>query len=179
MTKLKIKGNEFDISFTNNSSSRYATLFRNKIFISLKKLGIPQHHIKLKEEIFPIKKAGAEVYWFFNGFNCYYSYNRQEKYVDNLQVISKVIDIEVDNVLEERKTSEEFIADFSEDDDLIEKRKEARVFLGLEANENNIEVIDKQYKKMAKELHPDMVNGGTEKFKRLNEAHKILRKELE
>ena len=117
MAKLKIKGNEFEISFTNNSSSRYATLFRNKIFVSLKKIGIPQHHIKLKEEIFSIKKAGAEVHWFFNGFNCYYSYNRQERYVDNLQVISKVIDIEVDSILGERKTFEEFITDFSEDDE--------------------------------------------------------------
>ncbi len=180
MIKLKIKGNEFEVSLTNNaSSSRYAKLFRSKIFASLKKIGISQHHVHIKEEIFPMRKAAAESHWYINGTNCYYSYNRQEKYVDNLQIISKVIDIEVDNILDGVKTIEEFIIEFREDDDLIQKRKEARSFLGLEENENNLEVIDKQYKKMAKDFHPDTANGSTEKFKRLNESHKILKKELE
>ncbi|MBI2148366.1 DnaJ domain-containing protein [Candidatus Woesearchaeota archaeon] len=179
MVKIKIKGNEIDVIFTTNSASRYATLFRNKIFFSLKKIGVSQDYIKLKEEVFPIRKSGAEVYWYLNGFNCYYSYNRQEKYVDNLQIISKLIDAEVNKILEGSKNFEEFLNDFIEDDYLIEKRKEARQFLGLEENENNIEIINKQYKKMAKEFHPDTENGSTEKFKKLNEAHKILRKELE
>ena len=51
MTILKIKGNEFEVVFTTNSSSRYATLFRNNIANALKKLGVPSHHIKLKEMI--------------------------------------------------------------------------------------------------------------------------------
>ena len=65
-----------------------------------------------------------------------------------------------------------------EDDDLIEKRKKARELLNLDENENDLDVIDKQFKIMARELHPDMENGSTEKFKKLNEAHKILRKEV-
>ena len=68
--------------------------------------------------------------------------------------------------------------EFREDSDVEEKRTEARGFLGLKENEDNLEVIDKKYKEMAKELHPDTQNGDTEKFKELNNAHKILRREL-
>ncbi len=179
MVKLKIKGNEFEIALVKSSALRYATLFRNKIFFSLKKLGVSQDYIKLVEEPFPIKMAGAEVSWYLNGSNCYYSYNRQERYVDNLQVISKLIDVEVENLLRGKKNMEEFIFDFKGDEDLIEKRKKARKFLKLGETENSMEVVDRKYKNMAKEFHPDMATGNAEKFKKLNEAHKILRQELE
>ena len=179
MVKIKIKGNEIEVTFTTNSASRYATFFRNKIFFYLKKVGVSQDYIKLNEEIYPIKKSGAEVYWYLNGFNCYYSYNRQPRYVDNLQIISKLIEIEINKLLDGSNSFEDFITNFREDDDLIKKRKEARELLNLNENENNLEVIDKQFKNMAKEVHPDMENGSAEKFKKLNEAHKILRKELE
>ena len=93
--------------------------------------------------------------------------------------MAKVIDIEVANVLKGIKTIEEFVIEFREDDDVQNRRKEARELLGLESNEKDLEVINKKYKQMAKELHPDMENGSTEKFKKLNEAHKTLKKELE
>ncbi len=179
MVKLKIKGNDFDIKFTTNSASRYATLFRNKILFSLKKIGVSQDYIKLKEEVFPMRKAGAEVYWYFNGFNFYYGYSREAKYVDNLQIISKLIEIEVEKLLKGTINFDDFLHNFKEDEDLNEKKKEARKTLELDDNETNLEIIDKQFKKMAKEAHPDMENGNSEKFKKLNEAHKILRKELE
>lgn len=179
MTKLKIKGNELDIKFTTTSFSRYAILFRNKIISSLKKIGISEGYIRLKEEAFPIRKAAAEVTWYFNNFNCYYSYNRQERYIDNLHVIALLLDLEVTKVLDGIKTVEEFITDFRGDDDLAEKRKEARELLHVDEHETNLEVIDKQFKQMAKEFHPDMINGSAEQFKKLNEAHKLLRKELE
>lgn len=179
MVKLKVKGNELDVNFNSNSSSRYATLFRNKIIFCLRKIGVSQDYIRVKEEVFPMKKAGAEVHWYVNGFNCYYSYNRQQRYVDNLQIISKLFEVETNKITEGKKSFEDFIIDFREDDDLIQKRKEARQTLKLDENENNLEVIDKQFKQMARESHPDMENGSTEKFKVINEAHKILRKELE
>jgi len=94
-------------------------------------------------------------------------------------IISKLIEIEINKLLDGSNSFEDFITNFREDDDLIKKRKEARELLNLNENENNLEVIDKQFKNMAKEVHPDMENGSAEKFKKLNEAHKILRKELE
>lgn len=179
MVTLKIKGNDLNVVFTTNSATRYATSFRNKIIFSLKKIGVHQDYVRIKEEVFPMRKAGAEVKWYLNGYNCYYSYNREAKYVDNLQVISKLIEVEVEKILDKHKSLEEFMADFKEDEDLIEKRKEARKILELDENETNLEVIDRQFKKMAKEAHPDMSTGSAEKFKKINEAHKILRKELE
>ena len=180
MVKIKVKGNEFHVEIISASSyTRHARLFESNILASLKKIGVSQQNIRLKEEIFPMKKAGAEVHWWINGSNCYYSYNRQEKYVENLQIMAKVIDIEVANVLKGIKTIEEFVIEFREDDDVQNRRKEARELLGLESNEKDLEVINKKYKQMAKELHPDMENGSTEKFKKLNEAHKTLKKELE
>ncbi len=58
-----IKGNEFEIRFTNNSFSRYAVLFKNNIINSLKKLGVQSYQVKVKEEILATKKAHAEVSW--------------------------------------------------------------------------------------------------------------------
>jgi len=179
MVQLKLKGNELNCSFTTNSSSRYAILFRNKILTSLKKVGVSQDYIRLKEETTGMKKSGAEVRWYMKGFNCYYSYNRQENYVDNLQVISKLIDAEVNQILEEKKTVEEFIQEFNENDEVIEQRKKAREFLKLDENEKDMNVINIEYKKLAREFHPDMPNGNSEKFKKLNEIHKVLKKELE
>ena len=57
-------------------------------------------------------------------------------------------------------------------------RKAARVTLGLAENENDIEVINKAYKAMARDLHPDMESGDIDKFKLVNNAHKTLKREL-
>ena len=40
-------------------------------------------------------------------------------------------------------------------------------------------LINKKYKVLAKEHHPDMPMGSTEKFKEINNAHKTLKRELE
>ncbi len=181
MVHLTVKGNEFDVTFNTHSSSRSVILFINKIYTTLKKIGVPEHHIKLKEERQPLRKAPAEVFWYVNGFHCYYSYNRQARYVDNLQIISKLLEIEINKILNQEKDIQEFISDFKEEDDLQEKRKEARILLNVEETETNLEVINKKYKILAKEYHPDVNknHGSEEKFKKLNEAHKLLKQELE
>ena len=43
----------------------------------------------------------------------------------------------------------------------------------------DLNLINEQYKSLAKEHHPDMPNGDMEKFKQINNAHKILKRELE
>lgn len=179
MAILKIKGNEINVSFTTGSASRYAALFRANIINFLRELCIPANNIRIEEEPNAIKRAGAEVYWYMEGHNCYYSYSRQARYVDNLHVILKLIEVEVNKLLNGEKSIEEFLLDFREDDDLIDKRKAARELLGLQKHENDLTTIDRQFKKLAREAHPDVVGGDTEKFKSINEAHKILRKELE
>jgi len=78
-------------------------------------------------------------------------------------------------VLFEKKTFDDFITEFREDSDVDDKRKEAREFFGVDQDVNDLELISKKYKAMAKEFHPDMPTGDTEKFKQLNIAHKILK----
>lgn len=61
----------------------------------------------------------------------------------------------------------------------MEKRKEARKTLDVEEDCMDLAAIDVQYKRLAKNTHPDMLTGSTEAFKSLNNAHKILKRELE
>jgi len=91
----------------------------------------------------------------------------------------QLLELEVGRVVSGEKTMQEFTIEFSEDNDIEDERKEARDFLGLEHNVNDLEVINKKYKELAKEFHPDMPNGSTDKFKQLNRAHKILKRELQ
>ncbi len=89
----------------------------------------------------------------------------------------KVIELEVKEVLEERKSEDDFIRTFSEEDDFKEARTKARETLGLNPSEEDIEIINKAYKFLAKKHHPDL-GGDIEKFQEVNRAHKILKREL-
>lgn len=102
-----------------------------------------------------------------------------DKYVDNIQVVSKVIDLSVKELLDEKITFEDFIFGFKEEKGFKEKREEARNFFGLEEDHIDLESINAKYKLLAKELHPDMPTGDVIKFKKLNEHHKTLKRELE
>ena len=90
-----------------------------------------------------------------------------------------MIELEIKSLITKKKTREEFIADFSEERDVEEKRKEARKVLGVEHDVIDMGVIDAQYKDLAKKNHPDMPGGDTEKFKTINHAHKVLKRELQ
>ncbi len=94
-------------------------------------------------------------------------------------IVLKVIEAETSLVISEKKTRNEFIEEFREETDINEKRTKAREFLGVEPDSADLEHINKRYKEMAKELHPDKPTGDTEKFKKLNSAHKILKRELQ
>src|SRR3989338_6540556 len=98
-----------------------------------------------------------------------------EGYVD----VSKVIELEVNKLLNKQKTMEEFIGEFTENKDVEEKRKEARKILGVNEDSKDMDEIDRKYKDLAKEYHPDMPNGSTEQFKIINNAHKTLKRELQ
>ena len=43
----------------------------------------------------------------------------------------------------------------------------------------DLDVISKKYKVLAKKLHPDMDGGDAQRFKEINVAHKVLKRELE
>ena len=179
MSRLKIKGHEFSEFIVKDSFSRRAVQFRNNILNSLRKIGLSEDDVEVEIEAIASKKAPAFASWYIDGYHLYYSYGRSAKFVENLYVVSKIIEFEVDALLEERKTMQEFISKFSEDKDISCKRKEARKALGVDEGTLDLNIIDERYKSLAKAHHPDMTKGSMEKFKEINNAHKILKRELE
>ena len=179
MTRLKIKGHEFSAFIVKESFSRRAVQFRNNILGSLRKIGLSEDDVDVELEALSVKKAQASASWYIEGHHLYYSYNGAHKFVENLYVVSKIIELEVDALLKEKKTLQEFISEFSEEKDIRDKRREARKTLGVDEGTLDLNVINEKYKSLAKAHHPDMPNGNMEKFKEINNAHKTLKRELE
>lgn len=175
---VKIKGHEIDPIIIKSAGNRRAMQFKNNIITVLRKIGINENDVDIPLERLAMKKAKASATWYLSDHRMHYSHNLQNKYVENLHILSRVIEIEVDRVLSEEKTLSDFILEFKEDSDVYNKRAEAREFFDCDHDETDFEIINKKYKLMAKELHPDMPTGDTEKFKKLNIAHKILKREL-
>lgn len=178
MATITIKGYEFTPLVIRDSYDRRAVQYRNNIIETLGRIGLTEDDIDLKQETNGYKNTPASVSWYLDGHHLYYSYKIAKKYVENLSVVFKIIDLEVKDLLAGKKTMAEFIADFSEDQDVEEKRKEAREVLGVEKDVADMDLINAKYKHLAKKSHPDMPGGDTERFKEVNRAHKILKREL-
>ena len=150
MTKLNIKGHKFNEFRVKDSSSRRAVQFRNNIINSLRKLGLPENDVEVEIEPLASKKSPAAASWYIKGHHLYYSYNRAAKFVENLYVVSKVIELEVDALIKEKKTLKEFISEFSEEKDVFNKRKDARKTLEVDEDTLDLDLINKKYKILAK-----------------------------
>ena len=179
MTKLNIKGHEFDAVIARDSFNRRSVQYANKIIDTLRKIGLTEDDVDIPIEAVAIKKAPAFATWYFEGYHLHYSYGSSERFVDNLYVVFKVIELEVDALLNEERTVNDFIAEFSEDKDVKKQREKARETLGVSPDTLDLDFIDKKYKELAKQYHPDMPKGDIDKFKAINRAHKILRRELQ
>ncbi len=179
MTTATIRGHAIEIIPVRDSFSRRATLFKNKILIAFKNAGVSPEQVNIPDERAPMRKMAAEVTWYALGFHCHYSYARGSNYAENLYLIMRLLEIELQTVADGKKTMETFVKDFNEDDDVREKRREARKTLGVDEDCMDTEIIDVQYRKLAKNAHPDMPTGSTEVFKKINNAHKMLKRELE
>lgn len=177
METLTIKGHEFNVVLARDSYDRRALLYKNSIISILNKIGITRDDILIDLEP-AIRRAPASATWYGDGYRMYYSYKSAARYIDNLYVVYKVIELEVADLLAGKKTFEEFLSEFAEKDDVEQMRKEAREILGVGQDVLDINEIDKKYKELAKKYHPDMPGGDTEMFKRINNAHKILKREL-
>lgn len=175
---IKLKGHEIGPVAVRGASTRRAIQFQNNIIKVLKKIGVNENDIDIPLERLAMKKVKASATWWISDHRMHYSHNMQKNYVENLYVLSRVIEIEANRVLSGDITLSEFISEFKEDSDIYEKRQEAREFFGCDHDETDFTIINEKYKEMAKELHPDKPTGDTEKFKQLNIAHKILKREL-
>lgn len=179
MATVTVKGYELAVVIVKDSFQRRAVQFANKIAQVLRKLGLTEDDMDIPVETLAIKRAAASASWYFEGYHLHYSYQASGRFVDNLAMVLKVIEVEVEDLLSGKKTVDEFIRDFAEDRDVKEQREEARELLGLPEDCIDVEVIDKRYKELAKKYHPDVAGGDAEKFKAINRAHKILKRELQ
>lgn len=179
MTTLSIKGHTFKPFVVKDSFNRRALVFKNTIIQSLGKLGLTEDDIDVPMEVMALKRAPASALWYLGGYRLYYSYNGSVKFVENLYVVSKVIELEVVSVLNGEKTAEDFIRDFTEDKNIETQRKQARELLGVEPDTMDLNLINQKFKQLAKQHHPDMPGGSHETFKAINHAHKTLKRELE
>ncbi len=181
MATVRVKGHEL-LKFNAQHSfsfNRKALQFKSNIIDMLRKIGVSENYIDVPIERFAMKNAPATALWYFEGHNLEYTYGDAKTFIENLYVVAKVIELEAYALLDEEKTSGEFIHEFSEEEDIETRRKLARETLGVSHDTTDMEIINKQYKVLAKEHHPDMPTGDTERFKAINDAHKILKRELE
>jgi len=175
---INTKGHEFKAPLIRDSFDRRAVQFQNRFFELFKKIGIHEDDVNVPLQPIAYKRGRASVSFYIEGQHLYYSYSRLRKYVENLAVVFKVMELEVNSILNKAKTVEAFITDFFEDEKVEDQRKAARKLLGVEEDCNDMELISQNYKKMAKEHHPDVAGGSQEKFKEVNTAHKTLKREL-
>jgi len=179
MTAITIKGHEIAAISIKDSFDRRALQYKNKIVSTLRKIGIKEDDVDIELEAVSAKSARASASWYIGGHRLHYSYKSPKKYVENLYIVFKMIELEVNALLAGQKTQQDFISEFSEDKDVDDKRKEAREILGVAPDSLDLGHIDSKYKDLAKKYHPDMPEGNADKFKEINLAHKILRRELQ
>ena len=176
---ITLKGYEITPLTIRDSHDRRAVQYRNSIIEKLRKIGLTEDDIDIKLEVKAFKNAPACVSWYIDGRHLYFSYKIAKKYVENLYVVFKIIDLEINALLAGEKTMEEFISVFSEDHDVEEKRKEARTIIGVGQEVVDMNLIHAKYRELARQNHPDMPGGNSEKFKEINNAHLILKRELQ
>ena len=178
MPQISIKGHKFNALVSLDSHNRRALKYKNNIISALSKIGVEKDDVVIDLEPVPIKEIIASVTWYYDGYKMYYSYKSAKKYVDNLYVVYKVIEFEVNDLVEGKINFQDFLSEFTEKDDVENMRKEAREILGVGPDVLDFSIIDKKFKELAKKYHPDLAGGDAEMFKKVNNAHKILKKEL-
>ena len=180
MVKVVVKGHEIEVKITKSGYDRKAIQFVNNIVEELKKLNIPRDDVEIKTDIIGNKNLPATVEFWADGHYLRFSYSMAKRFIDNLYIIKELIKIEVNEVLSGKKDLIEFYHIFSEDGDRKQISKDlenAKLVLGLEENENNVETINIAYKKLARKNHPDL-GGNLEEFQKINKAHKLIKKQM-
>jgi hypothetical protein len=179
MVMIRTRGYEFESVICKDSFNRRAVQYKNQIIQLLGKLGVKEDDTEIPLEKVAIKKAQATVSWYFNGHYMEYTYRTASRFVDNLYIVKKVLELKINDFLNGVININDITNEFSEGKDIEKQRIEAREALGVNPDSMDINLINKNYKILAKEFHPDMPNGDMERFKKINHAHKILKKELE
>ncbi|MDD3175805.1 MAG: J domain-containing protein [Candidatus Nanoarchaeia archaeon] len=175
---VKIKDQDFREIIIKDSYNRRALQFKNDIIKYLKNFGLTEDDVEIPLESNAMRKVQASASWYMLEHHLFFSYNGAAKFVENMAMVKQVIIYFLEQLMNDEISEEEFLEKFREDHDIIEQRKNARKVLGVHEDSLDFDEIHKNYKKLSKKHHPDMPEGDTEEFKRINVAHKILKKEL-
>jgi len=175
---VSIKGYDFKKVTIRDSYNRRALQCKNNLIGYLKNFGLSEDDIDIPLENNAMRKAQASASFYMLGEHLFFSYNGASKFVENLAMVEQVITHFINLLNDGQITEENFLAEFKEDKDIIKQRKDAREVLGVEEGSIDFETMHKNYKKLSKAHHPDMPNGDTDTFKKINIAHKILKREL-
>tara|TARA_Y100000310_G_C19982070_1_gene490254 strand:- start:39 stop:458 length:420 start_codon:yes stop_codon:yes gene_type:complete len=132
MARITIKGHEFNQLVIRDSYERRAILFKNNIFEILRKIGVVEDDVDVPLQKSARLKGGASASWYYGDDHMHFSYKLSQKFIENLYVVSKVIELEVKSLLNEEITVEEFIKNFSEDQNIEKKREDARELIGVD-----------------------------------------------
>jgi len=176
---VKVKGNDIEVPVFRDSFDRRAVQVQNRIVATLKLLGVDRDNVEVEMEKNARLKAKALVAWYFEGRNLKYSYSLCGKFIENLYVVDRVLEIEVARLVNNEITLDDFQREFADEEGLDERLIDARRILGVSEDESDFEVISRNYKNLSRKFHPDMEGGDHEKFQMINVAHKLIRKELE
>ena len=177
---VMINGKKVTIKPTKSRFTKTAFQMSQEIYSALQKIGITKEFVDLTLCRNPLKSGEpAQISWRVNDKDFYFQCNKQDRYVDNLGVITKVIEQESYAIRNGLKTftqvMNQFVIGFEEGG---EKILSPREIIGVDSKCNDLEYIKFKFKQKAKELHPD--NGGNVNlFQKLNLSMEILEKELE
>ncbi len=175
---LKVKGHEIEEPNFKDSFDRRAVKVQNNIFATLKQLNVDRDDARVPLEKNARLKGKASAKFWFEGRNLKVSYSLMPRFIDNLYVVEKILEIYVDELFDEKITLDQFQREFEDNEDEEKELSEARKVLGVDADETDFELISKKYKNLAKKHHPDM-GGDHKEFQKINAAHKAIKKELE
>ncbi len=175
---IKVKGNLIEKPNIRDSFDRRAVKIQNHIVAVLKSLGVDRDSTDIPMSVNSRLKGSAQASWYFEGRNLKYSYSQMSNFIENLYVVDKVIENEVEKLINKEITLDQFQREFDDEKDLGDKLIEARKTLGVDEDEMDFEIISKKYKELARKYHPDMSGGDEAKFQEINSAHKLIRKEL-
>lgn len=169
--KLKIKRNLID------STSSIPSL-RDYIYKWLGRIGITKDYISIEHGPYP-RDCWAEVKWQVNGDDYSYKCSSQKDNKNCLAAIEQLVHQEVIFIERGIKTFGQVMSQFRIGYEGKDKFIDPWQVLGVDKKIKDIDYITYKYKTKAKELHPDTGSGDAEKFKELQEAYTVIKKELE
>ena len=148
---LKVKGYELEEPVFRDSFDRRAIKVQNNIFATLKQLNIDRDDAKVSMEKMARKKAKASVSFWFEGRNLKYTYHQMPRFIDNLYVVDKILEIYVNQLFEKEITLDQFHREFSDDDKIDEKlamlvfKCISIILMELNMQDREKELLEKMY----------------------------------